>query len=414
VSDRRRHRWRSGRLISTPINDGWALTLYERDPQVPNLPLEPQPPTEISGTASLAFGADLWTDGPKVVIPAEPRRIAIRGVYRTAEYRTGSRFAFWQPLEVAAPSGDIAGTAALTFGTGTVTLTGTGELTASAALTFGDTATLAGAGALLGASALAFGDAATLTGTGALEGSAGLVFGASASAELGGIQGASALVFGQTATLTGSGLLAGASALTFGQTATLTGAGALQGATALVLGQTADLTGTGALAGTTALLFGASMTPPTVVEIDGAAALAFDVTGTLTDASAPPAQPEQPSGGYGAQNEYNAARQRRKRRRGDDESKTPDVLPIEAQAGPGSSVATPTAPAADLELVRQLVAYWSGEGDREQLNRRAQRALDYALRAQSVLAMQLFERELARQMEDDEMSALLMLLAEDD
>lgn len=409
MSDRRRHRWRSGRLISTPINDGWALTLYERDPQVPNLPLEPQPPTEISGTASLAFGADLWTDGPKVVIPAEPRRIAIRGVYRTAEYRTGSRFAFWQPLEVAAPSGDIAGTAALTFGTGTVTLTGTGELTASAALTFGDTATLAGAGALLGASALAFGDAATLTGTGALEGSAGLVFGASASAELGGIQGASALVFGQTATLTGSGLLEGASALTFGQTATLTGAGALQGATALVLGQTADLTGTGALAGTTALLFGASMTPPTVVEIDGAAALAFDASGTLTDAAAPAPSDEFLPGGYRAE----LRRQRRRRRRDDDESKTPGSLPAEAQAGPGSSDATPTAPAADLALVRELVAYWSGEADRALLNRRAQRALDYALRAESVLAMQLFERELARQMEEEE-TVLLMLLLNDD
>jgi hypothetical protein len=31
-----------------------------------------------------------------------------------------------------------------------------------------------------------------------------------------------------------------------------------------------------------------------------------------------------------------------------------------------------------------------------------------------VLALQLFERELARQMEDDEMASLLLLLAEDD
>jgi len=105
-------------------------------------------------------------------------------------------------------------------------------------------------------------------------------------------------------------------------------------------------------------------------------------------------------------------RQRRRKRR-NDKDKTPSSLPAEAQAGPGSADATPPAPAADLELVRSLVAYWTGEADREQLNRRAQRALDYALRAQTVLAMQLFERELARQMEDDDMSALLMILADD-
>ena len=40
MSDRRRFQWRSGRLPSSPISDGWALTLTERDPQIPNLPLE--------------------------------------------------------------------------------------------------------------------------------------------------------------------------------------------------------------------------------------------------------------------------------------------------------------------------------------------------------------------------------------
>lgn len=133
---------------------------------------------------------------------------------------------------------------------------------------------------------------------------------------------------------------------------------------------------------------------------------------------APPADTEQPSGGYAAANWAAIERQRARARRrleeeDEDESKTPAVLPSAAQAGPGSADATPQAPAADLELTRQLVAYWSGEADREQLNRRAQRALDYALRAQSVLAMQLFERELARQMEDDDFAAVLMLLADD-
>ena len=290
--------------------------------------------TEISGTASLAIGADLWVDGPKLVLPGQQRRIEYTGVYRRPQYGSGTRFAFFQPLEVAPPSGDIFGTTTLTFGVGTASLTGSGALAATGVLTFDD------------------------------------------------------------------------------GTSVLRGLAAVAGTTALTLGDAAALTGRGALAGSTALLLGASLAPPTIALIAGTATLEFGASLAPTAAAT---TPEQPSGGYGAQNEYNAARQRKRRRRDDDdESKTSADLPSVAQAGPGSADATPQAPAADLELVRQLVAYWSGEGDREMLNRRAQRALDYALRAQSVLAMQLFERELARQMEDDEMSALLMLLAEDD
>jgi hypothetical protein len=143
--------------------------------------------------------------------------------------------------------------------------------------------------------------------------------------------------------------------------------------------------------------------------------VAVSAAGTVSGIGIPTTRP---AGWYGARTPEQARREREAARRrleeDEDESKTPGSLPAEAQAGPGSSAATQTAPAADLELTRQLVAYWSGEADRAQLNRRAQRALDYALRAQSVLALQLFERELARQMEDDEMASLLLLLAEDD
>lgn len=154
-------------------------------------------------------------------------------------------------------------------------------------------------------------------------------------------------------------------------------------------------------------------------------ALLLNIPGQLDDYVEPEPQPEpvvtteRPAGGYLAQNWADAERQvRRARRRLEEEdeaeSKSPAVLPSAAQAGPGSADATPQAPAADLELTRQLVAYWTGEADRERLNRRAQRALDYALRAQSVLAMQLFERELARQLEEDaDMQALLLILAND-
>jgi hypothetical protein len=43
MSDQRRHRWRSGRLISTPLGDNWAHTRTARDPSINNLPLETAP-----------------------------------------------------------------------------------------------------------------------------------------------------------------------------------------------------------------------------------------------------------------------------------------------------------------------------------------------------------------------------------
>ena len=124
-----------------------------------------------------------------------------------------------------------------------------------------------------------------------------------------------------------------------------------------------------------------------------------------TDATDEP-QEERPSGGYGALNDYNAwlQRQRRRKRKDDDED--------EGKPEPVAQPATPPEPQPnrDLELTRQLVAYWTGEADRSILTRRAQRALDYALRAETVLAMQLFERELAKQMEEEEVALMLFML----
>jgi hypothetical protein len=57
VSDQRRFKWRSGRLASTPINDGWALTLTLRDPAVPNLPLEYAPRFRLALSANIAASA---------------------------------------------------------------------------------------------------------------------------------------------------------------------------------------------------------------------------------------------------------------------------------------------------------------------------------------------------------------------
>lgn len=99
-------------------------------------------------------------------------------------------------------------------------------------------------------------------------------------------------------------------------------------------------------------------------------------------------------GGYRA----DILRQRKRKRKADDDEPPPAAPPPDAP------------PNRDLELTRQLVAYWSGEADRSILTRRAQRALDYALRAETVLAMQLFERELAKQLEEEELALMLFVL----
>lgn len=51
MSDQRRFVWRSGRLASSPLIDGWAIDLDSRDPSIPNLPLETPaaPPAPAAG-----------------------------------------------------------------------------------------------------------------------------------------------------------------------------------------------------------------------------------------------------------------------------------------------------------------------------------------------------------------------------
>lgn len=56
MSDLRRLRWRSGRLTSTPINDGWAIDRDSRDPSIPNLPLETFVAAVANGIIALCFG----------------------------------------------------------------------------------------------------------------------------------------------------------------------------------------------------------------------------------------------------------------------------------------------------------------------------------------------------------------------
>lgn len=111
------------------------------------------------------------------------------------------------------------------------------------------------------------------------------------------------------------------------------------------------------------------------------------------------------AGGYGWQNVANASKQRRRKR-----AVTLDESARDEQPEPPNP-----ATEADLELIRNLVAYWTGQADRALLDRRARRALDRALQAETVLTMQIFERELHRnmRMEDEEQAAALLLILND-
>lgn len=138
---------------------------------------------------------------------------------------------------------------------------GSGAISGTAALTFGQTGALNGAGALAGSTPLTFGQAGALTGAGALNGYSTLTFGQTGLVTgAGALAGTTPLVFGQTGTLAGAGALAGATTITFGATGTLDQPGALVGNAILTFGQSGALTATGALVGSASLTFGASGT----------------------------------------------------------------------------------------------------------------------------------------------------------
>lgn len=116
----------------------------------------------------------------------------------------------------------------------------------------------------------------------------------------------------------------------------------------------------------------------------------------------PAANEEQPTGGYAAANYAAIERNRRRRLKeleDEDEADRLEALLIaEGQLPPN--------PVIDDRIVVREYALQA-----EAFNRRTQRAIDYALRAQTNLAYQLAAREIAPQLEDEEYTLLLLLAA---
>jgi hypothetical protein len=206
----------------------------------------------------------------------------------------------------AAPSGDMAGTAAITFGAA-ATIAGAGALAGTAAVGIGGAATIAGAGAMTGVAPVSVGAEGEIAGAGALGGTAPIAFGGDATpGATGAIQGTAAVALGGAAQIAGAGAMAGAAAVQVGGagaaagTAQATGVAAIAlggegdisgtatgaGTAAITTGGAATIAGTGALAGAAAAQFGGSAAPEEMGPISGTAAITFGATGALTGAGA--------------------------------------------------------------------------------------------------------------------------------
>jgi hypothetical protein len=144
----------------------------------------------------------------------------------------------------------------------------------------------------------------------------------------------------------------------------------------------------------------------------GTASIRFGVAGVGQQiGGAAPVEPERNAGGYGARNEWEAAQQRRRaksrlkaRWTAEDEAELAALI----QAIPDEPD-----PAAETRRLKALVNEFAATTQADLLTKRAQRALDFAQRAQTQLAYQIAAREIERQQQDEELAVLLALATED-
>lgn len=124
----------------------------------------------------------------------------------------------------------------------------------------------------------------------------------------GNMSGTAAMSFGQAATLSGAGALGGSAPLAFGNIATLRGAAAASGSAPMVFGGIAALKGSAAAIGTVPLAFGATGTLANLPSgsMSGVATMVLGASGTLTP---PPAPPASATGGF-LRGELTSMRQR--------------------------------------------------------------------------------------------------------
>mgnify|MGYP003542901289 CR=1 FL=1 len=279
MSNQARWRWRSGRLTSSPIQDFWGPSLTERDPSIPNLPLEtaavPATPAGFSSHVLLVpfgFGAAGTATHPSSgALAAQAATVAGTAVHLTLHATSGA---------LAAQAATIAGTAADHH-------SNIGALSAQAATVAGTATHLTlhtSSGALTGQAATVAGTAAHQhAATGALVAQSATIAGAADHTTAGASHSTSGALTAQDATIAGSAThltLHATSGALAAQAATIAGTSAHQHAsTGALAAQAATVAGTAAhftLHASSGALVGQA------AAISGAAADQFATTGALT------------------------------------------------------------------------------------------------------------------------------------
>lgn len=313
-----------------------------------------------------------------------------------------------------------------------------GAITGAIALSLAPAGVLTGSGALAGTVTLSITPAGALTGSGALAGSISTSLAVTGSLTgVGALSSTIPLTLTESGVLTGTGALASAMALTITPSGALTGAGALAGSLALALDLTGTLgnaapgdingsiplalltsgvlTGTGNPLGSISFSFDLTGALGGTALFTGLADLTLDMTGALTDANAAPAPvTETFTGGFLYAYELERARRRKRKREQEEREEEARTLQDKVDAEIALLLAKQEAEAerqAELDRLQRLVRQHSN--DQLQLSDRAKIAYVRALTQANFSAMEALDRELQRQIDEEEITALMILLNED-
>jgi hypothetical protein len=313
-----------------------------------------------------------------------------------------------------------------------------GAITGAIALSLAPAGVLTGSGALAGTVTLSITPAGALTGSGALAGSISTSLAVTGSLTgVGALSSTIPLTLTESGVLTGTGALASAMALTITPSGALTGAGALAGSLALALDLTGTLgnaapgdingsiplalltsgvlTGTGNPLGSISFSFDLTGALGGTALFTGLADLTLDMTGALTDANAAPAPvTETFTGGFLYAYELERARRRKRKREQEEREEEARALKDKVDAEIALLLAQQEAESerkAELDRLQKLVKQHSN--DQLQLSDRAKIAYVRALTQANFSAMEALDRELQRQLDEEEITALMILLNED-
>lgn len=259
---------------------------------------------------------------------------------------------------------------------------------------------------------------------------AGVFFAAFQDTGGGAITGSISLSVSPAGALTGTGALAGSVAVTVAPSGALTGAGALAGSVPLSFVPAGILTGAGAIAGSIPVSISVSgaLSGASPGDIAGSVSMALTPTGTLTGAGALDglvmldlgvsglfAQPITASADYsgGFLFAYELEQAHRRRKRAEQEERKADASHLMDKVDREIALLLQKQEAedeqrAELDRLKGLVSAHSRE--QLELSDRAKIAFTRALAQANFSALEALDRELQRQLEEEDTAVLMLLL----